>query len=790
MAILNLSLILSAVDRMSPVIRGAVSALGSLRDTAAAAARLKAIGDGMTSFGTKAMAAGGAAGAAMLPAVKAFSDLEDATTRAEMAFMGVGGVVTPIFDKIAAQATDLGGKLPGTTRDFMQIAAALKAAGLEASTIAEGGLEATSYLKVLIGNIAPETAAELTASFKNGLGIAEKDFMQFVDMVQRNKFAFGVDPQEFSYMAKYVGAIGAQLGIAGLEGTKPLIALSGMLAQSGIKGEQLGTSLRGLITELPGLDEKIGKKGLGEELEKAGVRLQFFKNGKFMGLENLIGQLDKLTVFDDQKKLQILTDLFGKETASTLATIVGKGIEGYNQAVDRLAGQATLQQRVDRLLETFASKWEAAMGGVTNMLAATGKVFGDDLKRLADTIGAAADKVQGWIEANPQLARTIGLAVAATAALTFGVGAMSLTVGLAAKGLAPLVTGVGLLARGLSAAVLGFRSLTVAMLANPIGLIVLAIAGAAVLVYKYWDPIKGFFAGLWNGLREGAAPLAPLFDSIAAVGGPAFDRLGRVISVTVDLVGRLWDWVGRLLDPVQDVGGAAEAMGVRWGRAIGGMVTTLMGLPQAVADLATRLVASGAALIDNLWTGIASRADALKEKFKGVLQGVRDMLPFSPAKTGPLSDIHRLRLVETIAGSVREGPLTDRLAAVARAGVIALAPIAAAQVSPSLAGPADQVARAALQMPAVDRAAAVRQAAFRPAPDFGAVEAAAARQGRAGSPQAGAASINITLNVNVAAGAGGAEGTGQAVAAAVRDQMPQILDVIRAEARRAAMTRY
>lgn len=39
-----------------------------------------------------------------------------------------------------------------------------------------------------------------------------------------------------------------------------------------------------------------------------------------------------------------------------------------------------------------------------------------------------------------------------------------------------------------------------ALLMNPIGLAVTVIAGAAYLVWKYWEPIKGFFAWLWSSV--------------------------------------------------------------------------------------------------------------------------------------------------------------------------------------------------------------------------------------------------------------------------------------------------
>lgn len=40
-----------------------------------------------------------------------------------------------------------------------------------------------------------------------------------------------------------------------------------------------------------------------------------------------------------------------------------------------------------------------------------------------------------------------------------------------------------------------------ALLMNPIGLLVTGIALSAYLIYRYWEPIKGFFSGLWNGIK-------------------------------------------------------------------------------------------------------------------------------------------------------------------------------------------------------------------------------------------------------------------------------------------------
>ena len=47
----------------------------------------------------------------------------------------------------------------------------------------------------------------------------------------------------------------------------------------------------------------------------------------------------------------------------------------------------------------------------------------------------------------------------------------------------------GLASGGIKALIGGFKALTLAIAANPIGLLITAVTVAAVAVYKYWDHI-------------------------------------------------------------------------------------------------------------------------------------------------------------------------------------------------------------------------------------------------------------------------------------------------------------
>lgn len=102
---------------------------------------------------------------------------------------------------------------------------------------------------------------------------------------------------------------------------------------------------------------------------------------------------------------------------------------------------------------------------------------------------------------------------------------------------------------------------------------------------------------------------------------------------------------------------------------------------QAEATLAAvNFYPQGVAMMDTLAAGIRARAAVVVEEIRKMTQMVRDHLPSSPAKVGPLSDIHRLKFGETIASSIRSEPMVKamRAAALATMG-------AASMVAPSVA---------------------------------------------------------------------------------------------------------
>ena len=192
-------------------------------------------------------------------------------------------------------------------------------------------------------------------------------------------------------------------------------------------------------------------------------------------------------------------------------------------------------------------------------------------------------------------------------------------------------------------AIVAFRAFSVTLLTSPLGWIAFAIGVVALVIYKYWKPISGFFKGMWQGLKEGLQPLMPLFQ-----------RMGKALSPILAPIKAIVDWFKKLIKPVEDTGGAAEKMGVRFGKAIANIIVKIV-------ELITKVFEFGRKIGDMLANGILSKLGKTKEAIGKHAQIIRDHLPHSPAKTGPLKDLHKVKIAETIARTIKPMPIVSAM---------------------------------------------------------------------------------------------------------------------------------
>lgn len=480
--------------------------------------RAQGVAGGMAASGAAALGSGYALSRPLKAAVDAFAPAENAATQLKVSMMGSDGSLSADFEKITKLATELGDRLPGTTADFQEMMTMLRRQGLTSSTILAGTGEAAAYLGVQLQKPVAD-AAEFAAKMQDATRTTEQDMLGLMDTIQR-AYYLGVDDnnmlQGFTKLSPVMGIIKKQ-GLAAANTLAPLLV---MMDQTGMAGESAGNAIRKVFQS--GMDAKrFGKANAALADLKAGFTLDFTNGkGEFGGLDKLFAQLEKLKKLTSVQRTTVMKELFGDdaETLQVVNTLMDKGLAGYQEVAGKMQAQADLRTRVNEQLGTLANVTEAAEGSWTNAMAEVGKVMAPELKELIKSLGELANRIGGWVKANPELTRQIAKTVAGIALLMVGMGTLS--VGLASL-IGPFavvrygmmlmsIKGGGLVSVlwNLGRTVLPMVGQAIlwigrALMMNPIGLAITAIALAALLIYKYWDPIKAYVMSLWAEIKAG-----------------------------------------------------------------------------------------------------------------------------------------------------------------------------------------------------------------------------------------------------------------------------------------------
>lgn len=391
-----------------------------------------------------------------------------------------------------------------------------------------------------------------------------------------------------------------------------------------------------------------GLVGLVTTVSRVVYRIQAVFKGFSKALSNAFARIDVIFVpvrLAVAELMQALSGLFGLFTGNEV-TSAASSWEAFGAALGEIAGG---------VLEGLATGFAWLVDGVRLFASVIGHLIDGvsalcgwllDLGGATNEANAAADPF-AWSNLGKVLGYVLGLFVAWKAAL------------LAVRGVMVAV----------SAATKAWAAvqwvLNAAMSANPIGLVVIAIAGliaAGAWLVQNWDEIAAWWNDLWGGI---AAWTVEKWDAITGTITGAWDSIisgitGFGVSIISGLQGA-WDTASGAASAAWE--GIKGIVSGAWDAIVGGIAgfgaSLLAGITEAwnaVLEFfgGLNLFESGAKLLSTFVDGIKSMASSVVESVEGVFTKVREYLPFSDAHVGPLSQLtlSGARMMTTLAEGV------------------------------------------------------------------------------------------------------------------------------------------
>lgn len=243
---------------------------------------------------------------------------------------------------------------------------------------------------------------------------------------------------------------------------------------------------------------------------------ELFKASPFEWMQKvLLPKMAAKGITDPDKVKDMIATIFSNRTASNLFTTM------YMQQ-DQIKKSANLSAHADGIEEIFDKGKNMTAGRELDALAKMRDLkleLGEKVMPLynsALSAGAAIlDSVNGFMKEHSTAATAIITTLTILAALMVAVGSLTIVLAGVLGPIAAIKFGMtalgmqgGIMANVFRMAVAPLRMaasavlfLGRALLMNPIGLAITAIAVAALLIYQYWEPIKAFFGGLWDQIK-------------------------------------------------------------------------------------------------------------------------------------------------------------------------------------------------------------------------------------------------------------------------------------------------
>ena len=689
-SVFKLSLVMNMVDNLSGPMASIASRVG------ADVSKMDALG---ATFGN--VAKSGAVmqemGSQITGAVLAPVEATFETRRAigELASLGVKDL-----EAVENAARNFSDQWAGTTKaDFISAAYDIKS-GI--ASLSDEGVAQFTELSGLTAKATKSTIGEMTSLFATGYGIYKGYYDDLTDLEFGEMFSAGIarSVQQFKTDGSQMASAIQTLGASATTSNVPLeeqLSILGML-QATMSGSEAGTKYKAFLRSATKGGEALGLSftDANNQLLSMPEILDLLR-GKFGETMDAAEKMELQKAFGDTEAVALIDLLYNK---------TGDLQDNILDMYDALgSGTGVATEMANAINETEPERFERLTQRIQNVKESIGNSLLPTINDLMSTGEAVLTKVGTWIEENQELVRVIMLVVLAiggflTIAGTVAavVGGVGLVITKAVSAFKILKAGFGIARAALSPLIGSVWSFTAALLANPVTWVVIgivALIAAIVLLYNKCEWFRNLVNNILNFFRE---KLGAAFETAKAI----FSGIGNVIG---SVMGAARDTVAEKLDNMRNAyeshgggirGAAAAAIeGVKGiytagfsfldnltgGRLtaikdkfVSGVTNIASGVRErfesvktafsngitAVKNTVTGAVSwffeSGKKVISTFANGIKSAFTGAVDAVKGGLQRIRNMLPFSDAKEGPLSTLtlSGQRTMTTYAGGLEK----------------------------------------------------------------------------------------------------------------------------------------
>lgn len=525
--------IVETVQKLKALEKQANQSATALQKIAATGEKLQDVGGGIEDVGKKLMPVSAAVTGIGVASVKTAADFESGMSKVA----AISGAAGYDLDALSKKAREMGAKTKFSASEAASAMEYMAMAGWKTEDMLSG-IEGVMNLAAASGEDLAATSDIVTDAL-TAFGLTAQDSGHFADVLAAASSNANTDVSMMGETFKYCAPIAGALGFS-VEDTAEAI---GLMANAGIKGSQAGTALRTIMNNLAG-EVKICGENIGE-VEIATTNA----DGSMRELSDILSDCrDAFAGLSESEKAAAAESLMGKNAMSGFLALMNAGEADINKlsgAIENCDG--TAQKMADTMNDNLEGQLTILKSQLQELAISFGEILLRAIKKIVGGLQGFIDMLNSLPPGVKETIVTVGLIVAALGPVLIIVGKIITAVGTIMT-IVPKVVGV---INGVKTA---FAALNVTMLANPIVLIIAAIAALVAAFIYLWntnEDFRQFWIDLWENVKEVAVAVWEALKEFFTAAWEAIRSIAeRVWNGIRDFLSGLWEGIKNIFSTV------------------------------------------------------------------------------------------------------------------------------------------------------------------------------------------------------------------------------------------------
>ena len=582
----------------------------ALQKIGATGEKLQAVGDKVSGVGQKLLPVTGVVTGLGTAAVKTAADFDSAMSRVA----AVSGATGSDFDKLRDKAREMGAKTKFSATEAADAMNYMAMAGWKTEDMLSG-IEGVMYLAAASGEDLA-TTSDIVTDALTAFGLTAGDSGHFADVLAAASSNANTNVSMMGETFKYCAPVAGALGFS-VEDTAEAI---GLMGNAGIKASQAGTSMRSIMTNLTG-DVKLSGAAIGDVT---------------IATTNADGSMRSLSAIlaDCRVAFGGMTEA---EKANNAETLVGKNaMSGFlalmNAAPEDIAKVSgavnNCKDAAKNMADTMQDNLEGQLTILKSQLQELAISFGDLLMPAVRSIVSGLQGMVDVLNAMPDGVKQVIMIIALLAA---ALGPVLIIIGKVISAVGTIMTIVPKLAGVINTVKTAFGALNAVMLANPIAIVIAAIAALVAAFVYLWntnEEFRQFWISLWESVKETAVQC---WQAISAFLSQAWEAI-RNTAVSVwngirDFFSGLWAEIQTLFTTV--VNAIAGFLSGAWNAVKGTVVSVWTAISQfftsvwnGIRNVTSAVVNGIRSFLQSAWNGIRALITTVMNGIKSVVTAV------------------------------------------------------------------------------------------------------------------------------------------------------------------------